>query len=245
MIKNIEKADSVQKMKKHIFVMQYNLRGSEKQMSLEIHLIFSYLAFLPLVSIMFTSEPFIPEQVNLCNYTLILVFRAFLFTQLPNIFNFDSTYMLYGLGGFLTLSIILLLLNLPAQPFSIFTLLLRLSLDFFIFFVVPFMNYFVVTLGEIIREPPDSALEIVLKSLVLVEIFLMLLYTILYLFLKINPFRKNNITCNYNNNPAFYGYLLDVSRALILALDSPLAVFPIISLVLEFYKREVKGGSIN
>ena len=77
------------------------------------------------------------------------------------------------------------------------------------------------------------------------EILFLLLFSALYLFLKINPFRKSNITCNYNNNLAFYGYLLDISRVFILTLDSPLAVFPIISLVMEFYKREIRAGHIN
>lgn len=45
-------------------------------MSLLIHLLLSYLAFLPSVSILFIWEPFLPEEVNLCKLFLIQFLKS-------------------------------------------------------------------------------------------------------------------------------------------------------------------------
>ena len=145
----------------------------------------------------------------------------------------------------MTFMTILFIFIVCKNSFGLFTWIFSYCLSFFIFFIVPFTHYFLKMCIKIEENNFQTMIELILSCLSVIQVPLFIVISSTYIFFRINPFRKKNLGCNYNSIGSFYGFLLDISRVFILTLDSPPPVFPIISLVLEFYKRGIKSGKIN
>ena len=132
----------------------------------------------------------------------------------------------------MTFMTILFMFIVVKNSFGLFTWIFSYCLSFFMFFIVPFTHYFLNMCKKIEANNFGTMVELILSCLSVIQVPFFILISSTYIFFRINPFRKKNIACNYNNIASFYGFLLDISRVFILTLDSPPPVFPIISLVL-------------
>jgi hypothetical protein len=66
----------------------------------------------------------------------------------------------------------------------------------------------------------------------------------IYIKLNIHPFRKKTNNWSYSNEPELYGFYLNIGRILFITIYKPSVSFYILSLIMEYFKRQLEGGSM-